>query len=146
MKLSMGIIFCFLILGISSQRWGRFFKEASQNEDRRMGQGRLCLLPQGFTWAEATSSQGKGHKQAEKELAFCGSTLSGFSDQLCTLLWRSPNLKSHEVWTPTFNRSEEEIWVQGWKWKWKLLSCVQLFMTPWTIQSMEFSRPEYWSG
>ena len=33
-----------------------------------------------------------------------------------------------------------------WKWKWKLLSHVQLFVTPWTIQSMEFSRPEYWSG
>ena len=30
--------------------------------------------------------------------------------------------------------------------KWKSLSCVQLFVTPWTIQSMEFSRPEYWSG
>ena len=26
------------------------------------------------------------------------------------------------------------------------LSCVQLFATPWTVQSMEFSRPEYWSG
>ena len=26
------------------------------------------------------------------------------------------------------------------------LSRVQLFATPWTIQSMEFSRPEYWSG
>ena len=26
------------------------------------------------------------------------------------------------------------------------LSCVQLFATPWTIQSIEFSRPEYWSG
>ena len=32
------------------------------------------------------------------------------------------------------------------KWKWKLLSCVRLFATPWTLQSMEFSRPEYWSG
>ena len=32
------------------------------------------------------------------------------------------------------------------KCKWKSLSCVQLFATPWTIQSMEFSRPEYWSG
>ena len=30
--------------------------------------------------------------------------------------------------------------------KWKLLSCVQLFGTPRTIQSMGFSRPEYWSG
>ena len=29
---------------------------------------------------------------------------------------------------------------------WKSLSCVQFFATPWTIQSMEFSRPEYWSG
>ena len=28
----------------------------------------------------------------------------------------------------------------------KSLSCVQLFVTPWTIQSMEFSRPEYWNG
>ena len=33
-----------------------------------------------------------------------------------------------------------------WKWMWKLLSCVWLFATPWTIQSMAFSRPEYWSG
>ena len=29
----------------------------------------------------------------------------------------------------------------------KSLSHVQLFATPWTVQSMEFSRPEeYWSG
>ena len=27
-----------------------------------------------------------------------------------------------------------------------VLSHVRLFATPWTIQSMEFSRPEYWSG
>ena len=32
------------------------------------------------------------------------------------------------------------------KWKWKPLSHVRLFATPWTLQSMEFSRPEYWSG
>ena len=30
--------------------------------------------------------------------------------------------------------------------KWKSFSCVQLLVTPWTIQSVEFSRPEYWSG
>ena len=30
--------------------------------------------------------------------------------------------------------------------KWKPLSRVRLFTTPWTIQSMKFSRPEYWSG
>ena len=28
----------------------------------------------------------------------------------------------------------------------ELFSCVQLFATHWTIQSMELSRPEYWSG
>ena len=32
------------------------------------------------------------------------------------------------------------------KWKWKSLSHVRLFVTPWTTQSMEFSRQEYWSG
>ena len=36
-------------------------------------------------------------------------------------------------------------WVQC-EVKWKSLSCVQLFATPWTILSMEFSRPEYWVG
>ena len=30
--------------------------------------------------------------------------------------------------------------------KWKSLSHVQLFVTPWTIQLMEFSRPEYRRG
>ena len=30
--------------------------------------------------------------------------------------------------------------------KWKLLSHVRLFVTPWTVQSMEFSRPASWSG
>ena len=30
--------------------------------------------------------------------------------------------------------------------KWKSLSHVWLFATSWAIQSMEFSRPEYWSG
>ena len=30
--------------------------------------------------------------------------------------------------------------------KCKSLSCVWLFVTPWTTQSLEFSRPEYWSG
>ena len=28
----------------------------------------------------------------------------------------------------------------------KSLSCGQPFGAPWTIHSMEFSRPEYWSG
>ena len=32
------------------------------------------------------------------------------------------------------------------KWKWKSLRDVKLFVIPWTIQSMGFSRPEYWGG
>ena len=30
--------------------------------------------------------------------------------------------------------------------KWKSLSCVWQFVIPWTIQSLKFPRPEYWSG
>ena len=30
--------------------------------------------------------------------------------------------------------------------KWKSLSCVRLFATPWAVASMEFARSEYWSG
>ena len=36
--------------------------------------------------------------------------------------------------------------VRGKEWKWKSFTHVQLFATAWTIQSMEFSRPKYWSG
>ena len=31
------------------------------------------------------------------------------------------------------------------KWKCKSLSRIRLFATPWTMQSMKLSRPEYWS-
>ena len=37
-------------------------------------------------------------------------------------------------------------WALGRKWKWKSFSHARLFVTPWTIQSKEFSRPEYWNG
>ena len=40
---------------------------------------------------------------------------------------------------PTVPRAVPALW-------WKSLSRVWLFETPWTIQSMEFSRPQYWSG
>ena len=39
------------------------------------------------------------------------------------------------LWAPKFDITPKES-----------LSHVWLFVTPWTIQSMEFSRPEYWSG
>ena len=48
-------------------------------------------------------------------------------------------LRSSQSWEPLNYRFRSEV-------KWKSLSCVQLFVSPWTIQSMESSRPEYWSG
>ena len=42
---------------------------------------------------------------------------------------------------------DEELWnMYSFLCVWKSSSPVRLFATPWTIQSMEFSRPEYWSG
>ena len=46
-------------------------------------------------------------------------------------------VQQHSVWKTNMHESEK---------KRKLLSHVQLFATPWTIQSMEFSRPEDWIG
>ena len=37
-------------------------------------------------------------------------------------------------------------YIHVWKWKWKSLSRVRFFATPWTIQSTEFSRPDYQRG
>ena len=41
---------------------------------------------------------------------------------------------------------QQRVRVRESKVKCKSLSRVWLFATPWTIQSMKFSRPEYWSG
>ena len=55
----------------------------------------------------------------------------------------------------TFHGPLSDQWVQAdylipqqylLKVKWKSLSRVRLFVTPWTIQSMEFSKPERWSS
>ena len=54
-------------------------------------------------------------------------------------------------WQPTpvfllgkFHGQRSLVGYSPW-WKWKPLSRVWLFATPWTIQSMGFSRPEHWS-
>ena len=41
--------------------------------------------------------------------------------------------------------AEIGCWTQS-SWKWKSLHQVWLFVTPCTIESMEFSRKEYWNG
>ena len=62
------------------------------------------------------------------------------------------------IWSPSVLFGSSAPWdpaVPGWLpppsgwWfclKWKSLSRVRRFMTARTIQSMEYSRPEYWSG
>ena len=73
---------------------------------------------------------------------------------------RSVIAASYKIW-------KTHQWARDWKWsvfipipkkgnakecskwsevKWKSLTHVWLFVAPLTIQSMEFSRPEYWSG
>ena len=52
-----------------------------------------------------------------------------------------------------FNMTMTQVWCifpgRYFSWsqaKWKSLSHVRFFVTLWTMHSMEFSRPEYWSG
>ena len=42
---------------------------------------------------------------------------------------QADSLMSESPWNP-----KNEYW-SGWKWKWKSLTCVRLFATPWTIQN-----------
>ena len=58
----------------------------------------------------------------------------------CRILVSWPGIK------PTPLAMEGGFLTTGLPVKWNSLSRVQLFATPRTIQSMVFSRPEYWSG
>ena len=58
-------------------------------------------------------------------------------------VYKGCNNKKVLKWKNLFTKLHWQFYC---KWKWKSLSCVRLFMTPWTVQSMEFFRPEYWSG
>ncbi|KAB0347764.1 hypothetical protein FD754_012621 [Muntiacus muntjak] len=98
MKLSTGIIFCFLILGVSSQRWGTFLKEAGQDEGQRMGQGRLWTKDtrraysdgrenydaaqrgSGSTWAAKVISDARENAQRVTDLSRCGDSGYGWED------------------------------------------------------------------
>ena len=64
-------------------------------------------------------------------------------------LGRSPGEGNH--YPPQYSCLKNSMDRGAWQaivcpWKWKSLSCAQLFATPWTIQSMELSMPEYWNG
>ena len=59
--------------------------------------------------------------------------------------WQGLKWQRHSL---TLNPFSDIVLPQSGKWKrkWCVLSHARLFTTPWTKQSMEFSRPEYWSG
>ena len=61
----------------------------------------------------------------------------------------APNLVITEYWAelPVLYKPSRQLSIcRAGISRWKSLSRVWLFATPWTIQCMEFSRPEHWSG
>ena len=71
--------------------------------------------------------------KSESELSQSCLTLSD------PMVWSLPGSSVHGIF---------QARVLEWGAKWRSLSHVRFFVTPWSIQSMEFSRPrpEYWSG
>ena len=61
---------------------------------------------------------------------------------LVSSTWIAERPRAPRLW----NSSSPALKRHGRSWKSKSPSHVQLFATPWTIHSVEFSRPEYWSG
>ena len=57
---------------------------------------------------------------------------------LLKLFWKT----AEEVTLSNQYYTASNLHIKTHKWKWKLLGHVQLFVISWTIQSMEFSRPE----
>ena len=84
---------------------------------------------------DETRHNGKWDNSVTKGQILCDSTYTGYIKQ--------SNLQKLRVELCLPGAREKGEWSEV---KWKLLSHVQLFATPWTIQSMEFSRPEYWRG
>ena len=80
------------------------------------------------------------------ESVFCFTSLRIVIGAACTLSLFPTSLSFSDQTRVIFFSSENVFYFVGSSWKWKSLSCVRLFATPWTIQSMKFSRPEYWSG
>ena len=77
-------------------------------------------------------------------------TAQGQSIDLVSILFKDSGTKKNRSKKQKINKIHFILvfWTEGrrsyWMtWKWKSLSCVWLSMTPWTIQSLEFSSPEY---
>ena len=80
-------------------------------------------------------------------LTASSSNASGSNERTLNVTWRRQEDFQHG-----FHLLVGKGWPEGLSkaaWlavKWKSLTRGWLFATPWTIQSVEFSRPEYWSG
>ena len=87
-------------------------------------------------------------------ISFCDLLYSGIRD--CALLRSAQLCAGSNLMSPTVVlelKRHQLVQARGVVYLAKYFNCeseslsdVQLFGTPWTIQSMEFSRPEYWSG
>ena len=123
-----------------------FSRGSSQTRD----QTEVSRIAGGFfiSWATRETTREAPHpKFINQESKF----LQGSCCPICQIWeWRSAAV----LWTfpvtatlkPLLLGTEysQGLVVLEWQWKWKSLSSVWLFATLWTIQSLEFSRPEYW--
>ena len=81
-------------------------------------------------------------------VAKCKKEVKGIVAQSCLTLCHptdctSPGSSVHEIFQA---RKLEGVAISSSLAYLKSLSRVRLFVTPWTVQSVKFSRPEYWSG
>jgi len=105
-------------------------KEESEKAGLKLSIQKTKIMASGpITWWQIDGET----METMKNFIFLGSKITADGD------W-SHESKRHLLapWKKSYDKPSEM--------KWKLLSCVRLFAIPWTIQSMEFSRPEYWSG
>ena len=70
-----------------------------------------------------------------------GHSLGQFGNRTISVCWVNTMSSVYKA-----NSVMKTQWLACSAVKWKSLGCVRLFATAWTIQSMEFSRPEYWRG
>ena len=81
-------------------------------------------------------------------VAKCKKEVKGIVAQSCLTLCHptdctSPGSSVHEIFQA---RKLEGVAISSSLAYLKSLSRVRLFVTPWTVESVKFSRPEYWSG
>ena len=97
-----------------------------------------CPLSKEYNLTEAITN-------LEKSLCQIVIAMSGYMECWGSWLWENTR------WTESKSEMKKYRLIAGSNYtsEWVSESCsvvFQLFATPWTIQSMEFSRPEYWSG